>query len=221
MNALLYGFCVPAGLGVALWIIAHAGGTPVAQPWLIGFGAKLWNLGVLVGVIAILLGDSTGFENFEMPRYAVVILFLGYLFIGTGIALTLHQRRERRLEPAQWFILAALFWFPWIYSTAGLLLAGAPVRGITQAIVAWWYSANLISVWVGLAGLGTIFYFLPRLTNRTLHSSPLANTVHLLDVDSVRPLDRHSGERARSGVDARLEHGRHRPDPASRGQPGQ
>jgi len=173
-NAFLYGFAMQAGLGVALWIIARLGQVKVSAPWLVAFGGKLWNLGVLVGVIAILAGDSTGFENLEMPRYAALILFVGYLVIGLWTVLTLHRRQERPLEPSQWFLLAALFWFPWIHSTANLLLTVSPVRGVMQSIIAWWYSANLNSVWLGLVGLGAIFFFLPRLTNRTLHSRYLA-----------------------------------------------
>src|SRR5262245_25397098 len=74
-NAFLYGFSVQAGLGVALWIIARMGTTKVSQPWMIAIGAKFWNIGVTVGVLGIFMGDSTGFENLEMPRYAAVILF--------------------------------------------------------------------------------------------------------------------------------------------------
>lgn len=174
VDALLYGFCVQAGLGVVLWIIARLGAAPVEQPWIVGFGAALWNFGVLVGLVLVLLGNSTGLENFEMPRAAVVILFLGYLLVGCGIAFTFHARREKRLEVVHWFLIAALFWFPWIFTTAGMLLTGSPVRGITQAVVAWWYSANLELVWFGLVGLGAILYFLPRLTNRPMNNRPIA-----------------------------------------------
>src|SRR5262245_18907442 len=110
---------------------------------MIAIGAKLWNLGVTVGLIGILMGDSTGFENLEMPRYAAVMLFLAFVLIGIYTALTLHFRTERPLQPPQWFLLVALLWFPWIYSTAHLLLTFYPVRGMTQAVVSWWFSANL------------------------------------------------------------------------------
>ncbi|HET7625723.1 MAG TPA: cbb3-type cytochrome c oxidase subunit I [Verrucomicrobiae bacterium] len=173
-NALLYGFGIQAGLGVALWILARLGNTRVAQPLVIAIGGSLWNLGVLVGIFEIFLGNSTGFEALEMPGYAAVFLFLGYLLIGICAATTLHSRRERRLESPQWFFLAALFWFAWIYSTAMLLLGGTPVRGITQAIVAWWFSANLQNVWLVFVGLAASFYFIPLLMNRKLHSQYLA-----------------------------------------------
>ncbi len=173
-NAQLYGFALQAGLGVALWIVARLGGNRVVQPWLIAVGGKIWNLGVLVGVVAILAGDSTGFENLEMPRYAALILFLAYVMIGLWTALTLHYRQERRLSPPQWFLLTALLWFPWIYSTANLLLLVFPVRGVMQSVIAWWFSNNLNFVWLALVGLAVFFYFIPKFAGRPLHSQYLA-----------------------------------------------
>ena len=109
-----------------------------------------------------------------MPRYAAVILFLAYLMIGISAFLTLHSRAERPLQPPQWFLVAGLFWFPWIFSTAHLLLTFCPVRGVTQAVVSWWFSANFTLVWFGLMGLGSLFYFLSTLVNRPLHNPKLA-----------------------------------------------
>lgn len=173
-NALLYGFAVPAGLGVALWIIARLGQTRVLQPGIIAFGAMIWNLGVLVGILGILKGESTGFENLEMPKYAAILLFISYSLIGIWTLLTLQSRREKSLQAPQWFLIAALFWFPWIFSTAQLLLSVHPVRGVTQSVINWWFSANLKLVWLGLVGLATSFYLMTRLMNRALYSQYLA-----------------------------------------------
>src|SRR6185437_441306 len=133
----------------------------VMAPAIIG-GALLWNLGMTAGILGILYGESTGFEWLEMPRYALVPLFFGYLLIGLGGMVTLHQRRERQFYISQWFVMAALFWFPWIFSTAGLLLVAKPVRGALQAAIDWWYFNNLTTVWFGFIGLAAMFYFIPK-----------------------------------------------------------
>ncbi len=173
-NALVYGFCVQAGLGVTLWLLARLGRTVLAQPWLAILGGAIWNLGVTIGVLEILAGNSTGFDYFEMPGHAALLVFVGYLVMGISGVLTFHQRRERQLFPSQWFIFTAFFWFPWIYSTANLLLLTFPARGVDQAVIAWWYANNLLVVWLGLMGLATAFYFVPKLSNRDLHSHYLA-----------------------------------------------
>jgi cytochrome c oxidase cbb3-type subunit 1 len=88
--------------------------------------------------------------------------------------LTFHQRTERPLFVSQWFLLAALFWFPWIYSTAQLFLVGHPARGVAQAIIAWWFAHNLQTVYLWLSGLAIVFYFIPKITGNALHSRYLA-----------------------------------------------
>jgi cytochrome c oxidase cbb3-type subunit 1 len=173
-NSVIYGFCLQSGLGVTLWLMARMSGTPLAHRWLVTAGAIFWNLGVTIGVIGILAGDTTGFEHLEMPGYAAILVFIGYVLIALWGVVTFHQRRERKLFASHWFLFTALFWFPWIYSTANLLLVTFPVRGVAQAVIAWWYSDNLLVVWLSLVGIAAVFYFIPKLTDRELHSHYLA-----------------------------------------------
>ena len=174
VNCLLYGCCLQAGLGVTLWVFTHLGLTSLVQREIVTFGAALWNLGVTIGILGILIGDSTGYQNLEIPGYSSILMFIGYLVVGVWAVVTFHRRRERRLFVSQWFLFAALFWFPWIYSTAQLLLVTFPVRGVAQAVIDWWYMDNLRVVWLGLVGLAAIFYFVPKLLERELHSHYLA-----------------------------------------------
>ena len=174
-DALLYGFCIPAALGVMLWIFARLSQTELCLPLVPIVAANLWHLGVLIGVVTILLGDSTGFAWLEFPRGSSVLLFAAFLLIAISAVATFGARKERELHPSHWFLLAALFWFPWIYSTANLfLLAHHPVRGAAQAVIDWWFSDNLIFVWLALVGVGTALYFLPKLAARPLHSRFIA-----------------------------------------------
>ncbi len=174
LDSVLYGFCVQAGLGVTLWLFARLGRARLVQSWLVVLGAVAWNMGVTLGIGGILIGDSTGFATLEMPAYAALLAFVGYLLVGVSATLTLRQRQQSSLYVSQWFLLAALFWFPWIYSTAELLLVKFPVRGVAQPVIAWWYANNFLAVWLALAGLATVFYFVPKLMKRELHSYYLA-----------------------------------------------
>jgi cytochrome c oxidase cbb3-type subunit 1 len=171
--ALLYGFGIQAGLGVMLWLFASQGRTALRQGWAVVGGALLWNVGVALGVLAILAGGSTGFQTLEMPRHAGLLMFLGYLIIGMACAIAFHRRTPRDPGISRIFLFAALFWFPWIFPTANLLLLCFPVRGMAQGAIAWWYAENLQMVWVGLAGLGVGLHFLPRLVGRELSSHHL------------------------------------------------
>src|SRR5579862_2952671 len=172
--ALLYGFAVPAALGVGLWLLCQLGSVTLTGPGVVLLGAILWNSAVTVGVAAILCGDNTGFEAFQMPAYCAPMLFVAYLMIAVCGLLTFHRRKAGALYPSQWFVLGSIFWFPWIFSTAVLLLLKWPARGVLQALIAWWYAHNLSTVFLGFAGLAPAFYFIPKLLGRPLHSYYLA-----------------------------------------------
>jgi cytochrome c oxidase cbb3-type subunit 1 len=169
-DALLYGFCIPAGLGVVLWIFARLGQTPLRSALVPVIAAHLWHVGVLVGLVGIFVGDSTGFAWLEFPRGGSALLFFAYLLIGLWALMNFSGRRDGGMFPSHWFLVAALFLFPWIYSTANILIVGWPVRGVVQAVITWWFGNNLVFVWTSLVGLGTAFYFLPKFSGRPLQT---------------------------------------------------
>jgi len=174
INAVLYGFASQTGIGVLLWMMCRLGGTRIAFQNTLAIATALWNLGVAAGILGILGGGSTGFEWLEMPHYASSILFVSYTLTGFSTLSAFYFRREPSLYVSQWYLLTALFWFPWIYSAANLLLVVFPVRGVVQSIIDAWFTSNFLGLWLAPIGLGIIFYFIPKLSRRPLYSSTLA-----------------------------------------------
>lgn len=173
-NLLIYGFCIPAGWATTLWLLARSGRTPLAHPVWVMVGAKLWNIGILIGSVGILVGDASGFDSMEFPLYAAWALLLASLLIGIAGLNTLRNRTEREMHPAQWFAGLSVLWFPWIYVTAIALLQVAPVRGMAQGAMHGWFEAQLQVVLLGLTGVAALFYFLPVLKRQPLASRQLA-----------------------------------------------
>jgi cytochrome c oxidase cbb3-type subunit 1 len=173
LNAFAYGFAAQAALGVTLWLLAQTGKAKLALPGGSFIAAKLWNIGVAIGVVAILAGNNTGFEFLEFPHAASTILFIAYLILALAGLLT-YAKRTACGGVTPIFLVTALFWFPWIYVTATALLQCAPVRGVTQAVIAWWFTNNFLFVWLGLISIGALFYFAPKFAGRELHSRQLA-----------------------------------------------
>jgi len=171
---LVYGFGLPAMFGIALWIAARLGKTLLSNSGAIMIAAKLWHLGVFIGSFGILCGASSGHEGFEMPRYAAYMLLIASVMISYFGILTIHQRNETEMYPSLWFIIAGLLWFPWILSTATILLHVSPVRGLAQFAIASWYANNLQLVTFALFGMAAGLYFMPKLSVKQLHSKYLA-----------------------------------------------
>ena len=90
--------------------------TVLRYPLLLVAGAGFWNLGVLLGVGGILLGDSTGYQWLEFPGYAAIILFVAYTLVASWAVLMFRFRRGEQIYITQWYLLGAFLWFPWLYA---------------------------------------------------------------------------------------------------------
>ena len=93
---------------------------------------------------------------------AVVVIAL----VAVWAVITFRLRREKHLYVSQWYLLAALLWFPWLYSTAQIMLLIEPVRGVVQAAVNWWFAHNVLGLWFTPIGLAAIYYFIPKVIGR-------------------------------------------------------
>lgn len=173
-DAFVYGFASQAGLAIALWILCRLGRTSLFGGMLVAVASVFWNLGVTLGILGILAGHTTGFEWLEFPSAGSAILFASYVVFGICAVLTFRNREPGELYPSQWFILAALFWFPWLYTTARLLLFWFPARGVMQTIVNLWFANGLFVLWLGGLGIAILLYFIPKLARTPLHSHTLA-----------------------------------------------
>jgi cytochrome c oxidase cbb3-type subunit I len=174
MNVMVYGWASMAGMGTAIWLMARLCRTVLRYPLLLVAAAGFWNLGVLLGVGGILLGDSTGYQWLEFPGYAAIILFVAYTLIASWAVLMFRYRRGEQIYITQWYLLGAFLWFPWLYAAGQLMLFVVPVQGVLQSAVGWWYANNLLFLWFGAIALGTAYYMIPKVIGRPVYSYHLA-----------------------------------------------
>jgi cytochrome c oxidase cbb3-type subunit 1 len=170
LNTVVYGWATNAAFAVALWLMARLSRSLLRYSGTIFLAGVLWNIGVTIGVIGILKGDSTSVEWLEMPPYATPLLFVAYALVGAWAVMTFRFGKSRHIYVSQWYILAALFWFPWLYSVAQMMIIFAPARGTVQALVNWWFAHNVLGLWFTPIGLGAIYYFLPKVLGKPIHS---------------------------------------------------
>lgn len=170
-NALIYGWASTAGMGVGIWLMARL--CRVALPYhrlLVG-AVFAWNLGVLMGVLAILAGYNTGVEGLEFPAFASGLMFLAYLLIAIWSLVVFYLRKSGYVYVSQWYLLAAFLIFPWLYGTANLLLTWCHrVPGSAQGPIQFWYSENVFSLWFTCLGLASAYYMIPKILGRPIHS---------------------------------------------------
>ncbi len=167
--ALIYGWGFNAAFALSLWLLARLSRSRLPQPLLLTIAAFFWNIGVAIGVGGVLVGDGTSLEGLDMPAYAGPVLFIAYVFIGIWALQLYRSARIEQVYISQWYLLGALFWFPWIFSLAQIMLFIDPVRGTVQSIVHTWFAQGLNFLWFLPVALASIYYFLPKLLGRPIN----------------------------------------------------
>ena len=175
VNAFAYGWASQVGMGTAIWLFARLTHVAMRRPTLLIFGTVFWNIGVTIGVLSILAGNGQGVEWLEFPPFVQAILFVGFTLIAGWVAVMMRLRRPGHAYISLWYLAGAFFWFAWLYSAANLMINVMQVRGVVQAAVGAWYGAGFINLWLTSVGLGAVYYFIPKVSGRPVHSYHLAS----------------------------------------------
>ncbi len=170
LNAMAYGWASQAAIGVGIWLMARLCRAPLKSAPVLMIATGLWNLGVAIGISGILAGDSQSIEWLEFPAYATPLLFLAYGLIAIWAVIMFASRQVGHVYVSQWYLLAAFFWFPWLYGTANILIQGIGVNGVALGAVNWWFGHNVLGLWFTPIGLAAAYYFIPKVIGRPVHS---------------------------------------------------
>lgn len=175
LTALIYGWGIQAGLGVALWITARRSGRELrsGQSVLITAGV-FWNITVTLGIIGILGGGSTSIEWLEMPKALWPVLLVCFLiFAWPMISMFARSRNPEGFQISAWYMAAASFWYPWILITVIGTLGGMSLGALGAGIASWYVHATILLFFVPV-GVGSAYYFIPKVTGQPIASYQLA-----------------------------------------------
>ena len=133
-----------------------------------------WNLALTYGIARVFAGDMTGYRLLDFPREVGPVLAVAFLLAGFWPIVAFARRPTGHTFASQWFVVGASFAFPLIYLLAQLLVLWQPASGVVQALAHSWFIANLLQLWFGASALAAIYYFLPKVLERTLTGYYLA-----------------------------------------------
>ena len=174
VGAFVYGWAIQAGLGVAIWLMARLCRAEVRNPLTLVVAGHFWNIGVVIGILGIFVGQATGIEWMQFPPFVWPILLLAYSLVSVWIVLMFQGRRPGQVYISQWYILAACFWFPWVYLTANFFIHVLPGSAVMAAAIDAWFINNVIFMVLTPVGLASAYYFIPKVLGRPVHSYQLS-----------------------------------------------
>lgn len=167
-NALVYGWLLNAGLACVAWIVSRLGGRPSGNSGLLAISGGAWNLAVLIGLFGIFKGDQTPYRMLEFPVYAAPFLFAAFIGIGIWILLAFKGRAYRSAFASQWYALAGVFCFVWIFTVAQVMIFCLPAQGVFQSVVAAWFGGNLTGLVLAPFAFATIYYLVPKVLGQPI-----------------------------------------------------
>ena len=174
INTLVYGWGFQAGFGVLIWLMARMSRQECRAAGTILAAGHVWNIGVGLGTIGILGGFGSGMPWMEFPRFAWPVLLLSYLAIVVWSFIQYRVRSTERSYISQWYLLAAMIWFPWLFVTANTLLFCVTGHPVMAAGINAWFKSGLVFLFFMPVALGAAYYLVPKLTGRAIPSLALA-----------------------------------------------
>lgn len=174
INVFIYGWAMQAAFAVIIWLMARLSRQECRAVGAILTAGHLWNLGVTLGTIGILAGYGTGMPWMEFPAFVWPVLIISYIAIVIWSFIQFRVRPEGHVYISQWYLLAAMMWFPWIYLTANVLLHLAPGHPVMGAGINAWFRSGMILLFFTPIALGTAYYLAPKVSGRPVFSYPMA-----------------------------------------------
>ncbi len=174
INAFIYGWGFQAAFAVIIWMMARLSRKECTAAGLILTAGHIWNLVVGAGVIGILTGNGTGMPWMEFPAFTWPVMLVTYFTIVIWSFVQFRVRPEGHVYISQWYILAAMVWFPWVFITVNTLLHCLPGHPVMGAGINAWYKSALMFLFFTPVALGAAYYLAPKVSGRSVHSYSLA-----------------------------------------------
>ncbi|HYY28409.1 MAG TPA: cbb3-type cytochrome c oxidase subunit I [Chthoniobacterales bacterium] len=174
MDCLVYGWAVPAGIGVGIWLLSRFSTAPLRHSSLAVYGCAVWNVGMITGVFSLLTGMTNGRPLLEFPSYTAFLLFFGFAMAGLYMLAIVRNRRSGPLYISEWYLVGALLWFAWMYAVANVTLSAPSVPGPAQPAINFWYVGCIVDLWMTPVALATAFYLIPKIVEKPIYSEKLA-----------------------------------------------
>ena len=171
LTLVIYGWLSLAGIATATWITPRLFRTPLRSAGFVTWGAMLWNIGLVAGLIAIASGWNDGEEWLEIPWQIDGLLAVGGALTVYPLLRTAFSREVEHIYVSGWYYLAGMMWFPALFIIANIPYVFV---GAEQATVNWWFAHNVLGLWLTPLGLGAAYYFIPKIIGKPVYSYALS-----------------------------------------------
>lgn len=173
VNGVIFGAFSTLFIGLCYYLLPRLCGVPVWKGdwghWLVW----VWNLALIAGMAALVLGYNQGLESGEFPLPIDVIIFLVIGILTLQFLMTIAHRREAALYVAVWYLIGAFVW-TLMNLILGSFILPHSLMGINSAAFHGLFIHYIVGLWITPAGYVLIYYFLPVSVQNPIYSHRLS-----------------------------------------------
>jgi cytochrome c oxidase cbb3-type subunit I len=173
VNGVIFGAFSTLFIGLCYYLLPRLCGVPIWKGdwghWLVW----VWNLGLIAGMAALVLGYNQGLEAGEFPLLIDSVIFLVIGVITVQFLMTIAHRREVALYVAVWYLIGAFVWTV-MNLILGSFILPYTITGINSAAFHGLFIHYIVGLWITPAGYVLIYYFLPASIQNPIYSHKLS-----------------------------------------------
>jgi cytochrome c oxidase cbb3-type subunit 1 len=162
--AAVYGWAAQGAFALIIWLMVRLCQTPLRNPMLVLGASLLWNGGLTLASIFVVAGMGSSLPGLDFPGGLWLVMLAAQLLIAAVSYQLFVARKAAAVYLSQYYLLAAVTWLPVIFITANLLARCLGKGGALVPYAQSWFSVLLMALFFVPAGLGALYYFVPKIT---------------------------------------------------------
>jgi cytochrome c oxidase cbb3-type subunit 1 len=179
-NAVIFAFGGCVLFATSYHVVQRTCQTRLFLPGLAMFTFIGWNLVILLAVITLPLGITTGKEYAELEwpiDLLITVVWVSYAIVFFG---TVGTRKIRHIYVANWFFGAFIIAVALLHIVnsaeipVSLTKSYSAYAGVQDAMIQWWYGHNAVGFFLTAAFLGMMYYYIPKQAGRPVYSYRLS-----------------------------------------------
>jgi len=167
-NAVIFAFGGSVLMATAYYIVQRTCNVRVWSDKLAWFTFGGWNLVIVLAVITLPLGLTSGKEYAELEWPIDILIALVWLAFMFNFIMTLATRKSSHIYVANWFFLGMMIMITYLHVgnsmaiPVSLMKSYSAYAGVQDAMVQWWYGHNAVGYFLTAGFLGIMYYFVPK-----------------------------------------------------------
>jgi cytochrome c oxidase cbb3-type subunit 1 len=127
-----------------------------------------WNLVIVLAVITLPLGMTSGKEYAELEWWIDIIIAVSWVSYMFNFIMTIAIRKTSHIYVANWFFLGMMIMITYLHIGNSLAMpvsfskSYSMFPGVQDAMIQWWYGHNAVGYFLTAGFLGIMYYFIPK-----------------------------------------------------------